>query len=363
MWLLFVKGVRERWVELALTALVVGLAVAALVAQRAVTASAEKSVHDLAHRLGRNMLVVPAQTDLAAFYQHRYEGESLPDSLPATLRSSPVGQHLQSIEARLYGNAAIGQAAVLVVGQDSGWPANGDLQPAVLGAEAARRTGLASGQAFQLGGVAFQVMDVTASPPDALDDAVFMPMAAAQQVLGRPGRLSALRLGGCWCQVDVPTMGRQIEQLVPGVRAVTVAGMLRAQKGSVEAMQRYSGVLAVAGFAAVAAIVGALTAARVRRRARELGLLVAIGAAPVGIGGLVVLEAALVGAAGAAMGWAAAIPIARQQGAHLQGATLEVPAGLLLPHLLIAAGVCAVAALIPASRAASLDPSVVLREA
>jgi putative ABC transport system permease protein len=189
-----------------------------------------------------------------------------------------------------------------------------------------------------------------------------MPVAAAQRALGRPGQLTALRLGGCWCRVDVPTLGRQIEQLVPGVRAMTVAGMLAAQKGSLEVMQRYSGVLAMAGFAAVAAVVGALTASRVRRRARELGLLVAIGAAPRGIGGLVVLEAAVVGAVGAFLGWAAAIPVARHLGARLLGMVLEVPPGLLAPNLLIATAVCSVAALIPASRAASLDPTLVLRE-
>jgi hypothetical protein len=362
MWLLFVRGVRDRWVELALTALVIALAVAALVAQRAVSTSAEKSVHELAHRLGRNMLVVPAQTDLEAFYQHRYGDEALPDTLPATLRNSPVGEHLQSVEARLYGSATVGKAPVLVVGQDFSWPDLGDLQPAVLGIEAARLAGLEPGQMFQLGGVAFKVLDVTASPPDALDGAMFMPVKAAQRALGRPGQLTALRLGGCWCRVDVPTVAKQIEQLVPGVRAVTVAGMLKAQKGSLETMQRYSGALAVAGFAAVAAVVGALTASRVRRRARELGLLVAIGAPPMGIGALVILEAAAVGGLGAVVGWMAAVPIARHLGARLLGSALEIPAGLFVPNLLIAVGVCAVAAFIPASRAASIDPTVVLRE-
>ncbi len=341
---------------------VVGLVVSALIAQRAISSSAEKSVHDLAHRLGRNMLVLPASTDLAAFYGHRYGAESLPDGAPATIRSSPISQHVQSIEARLYGNVKLAGAPALVVGQDFSWPALPDQEPAVLGAVLARRTGLAPGATFKLGEVSFQVLDVTATPPDGLDTAIFMPLQAAQRALGRSGQLSAMRLGGCWCSIDVATLGREIEKLLPGTRAITVAGLVQAQKGSIETVQRYSSVLSVTGFAIIAAVVGILTASRVRRRARELGLLAAIGASPTGLTGLWVIEAALVGALGALAGWLGAAPLARQVGARALGGALEVPADMLLPHLLIAAAVCAVAALIPASRAATRDPTVVLRE-
>lgn len=363
MWLLFVKGVRSRWWELLLTTAVVGMIVAALVAQRAVSSSAEKAVHDLAHRLGRNMLVVPATTDLAAFYGHSYGPESLPDSAPATIRSSPVAEHVQAIEARIYGNATVAGAPALVVGQDLAWPPLSGHEPAVLGGELARKTGLGPNATFELGGVRFQVLDVTDSPPDGLDTAVFMPVAAAQRALGRPGQLTALRLGGCWCRIDVATLGREIEKVLPGTRAVTVAGMVQAQKGSLETMQRYSAVLDLAGFAVIAAVVGFLTASRVRRRARELGLLTAIGASPAGLTALSVLEAAAVGALGAFLGWLGAAPLAQQIGARLLGGSLDVPAATLAPHLLLAGGVCAVAALIPASLAAGRDPTVVLREA
>jgi ABC-type antimicrobial peptide transport system permease subunit len=171
-----------------------------------------------------------------------------------------------------------------------------------------------------------------------------------------------MRLGGCWCRIDVATLGREIEKVLPGTRAVTVAGLVQAQKGSIETMQRYSGVLSVAGFAIIAAVVGILTASRVRRRARELGLLAAIGASPTGLTGLWVIEAALVGALGAAAGWMGAEPLAREVGSRVLGGALDVPASMFVPHLLIAAGVCAAAALIPASWAATRDPTVILRE-
>lgn len=362
MWLLFVKGVRARWWELVLAAAVVALVVAALVAQRAVSASAERSVHDLAHRLGRNMLVLPASADLAAFHGHRYGPETLPAGAPETLRASPAGEHLQAIEARLYGNATLRGAPAVVVGQDLRWPRWPGAEPAVLGAALARSAGLARGDAFELNGVRLVVLDVAVTPPDDLDTGVFMPLSAAQRALGRPGALSALRLGGCWCRIDVATLGREVERILPGARAVTVAGMVKAQQGSLETMRRYSGVLDLAGLGIIAAVAGILTASRVRRRARELGLLVAVGVSPARLVALWVAEAAAVGAAGALAGWLGAGPLARLGAARLLGVPLELPAGVLLPHLLLAAGVCALAALVPAAWAANRDPTVTLRE-
>ena len=188
MWLLFFKGLRSRWWELAAAVLVVGLVVAALIAQRAISNSAEKSVHSLAHRLGRNMLVVPAATDLASFYGHSFGEEALPDTAPATIRSFPLAEHVQAIEARLYGNAGVAGIPSLVVGQDLAWPSLPGRTPVVIGAELARRTGLSRGSSFDLGGAAFEVLDVTATPPDGLDTAAFMPVLAAQRALNRLNR-------------------------------------------------------------------------------------------------------------------------------------------------------------------------------
>jgi putative ABC transport system permease protein len=362
MWMLFIGDLRHRWVEYALGAVAVALVVAALVTQRAVTASAEESVHDLAHRLGRNMLVVPAATDLAAFYDQRYGPEALPDTVPDAIRSSHVAPHVRSIEARLYGNVDLGGREVIVVGQDFAWPALGDVAPAVLGPQAARALGMGAGGTFQLAGQPFSVLQVIEPPPDGLDAAVFMPLATAQGVLGRPGELSALRLGGCWCRIDVATLAGEVEKLVPGARAVTVAGMVKAQKGSVETMQRYSSVLHLTGLAVIAAVIGTLAASQARRRVREIGLLVAVGARPRTLAALFTLQAAAAGALGGAAGWALAAPLTRHLGTSLLGAPLVPAPGLLVPAAALAALVSAAAAFIPAARATALDPTVVLRE-
>jgi putative ABC transport system permease protein len=362
MWMLFLGEMKRRWLEYALGTAAVALVVGALVTHRALTTSAEGAIHDLAHRLGRNMLVVPAATDLAAFHAQRFGAEAMPESVQEDLRSSDVAQHLGMMEARLYGNVAVEGGEVIVVGQELGWPKLGDVEPVVVGAVAARVLGVNAGSPLRLGGASFSVLQVADAPPDGLDRAVFMPLAAAQRVLGRPGEISALRLGGCWCRIDVATLAGQIQKLLPGTRAVTVAGMIQAQKGSVATMQRYSGVLHATGVGVVALVVAALVASQARRRRREIGLLTAIGAPPGRIARLLTLQAALAGALGGLAGWLGSVPAVRKLGLVFLEAPLSAPGDLLVPSVLLAAGVSAIAAAIPAYRAASLDPTVVLRE-
>jgi putative ABC transport system permease protein len=362
MWMLFKGDLRRRWVESLLVTVAIALVVAALVTHRAVTSSAEDAVHDLAHRLGRNMLVVPEATDLAAFHDQRYGPEALPDSTPDALRSSAVAQHVRSIEARLYGNVKAGTGEVIVVGQDIDWPSLGDAEPAILGPAAARVLGATSGGTFRLGDRTFSVLQISDAPADGLDSAVFMPLAAAQRILGRPGALSALRLGGCWCRIDVATLAIEVEKILPGARAITVAGMVNAQKGSVATMQRYSTVLNLTGLAVVALVVGALASSQARRRSREVGLLVAIGAPPRALARLFTLQAAVAGALGGAAGWALAFPLTRRLGSAMLGSPLAPAPELLVPVIGLAALVSAIAATLPANRAAALDPTVVLRE-
>lgn len=362
MWLLIAGDLRRRWLEYVLVAAAVALVATAIVVQRALAASAEDQVHALAHRLGRNMLVVPSDADVGAFHAQQFGAPSLPDSAPDTIRSSPLAGHIQSIQARIYGHAQVGATSVIVVGEDLGWPALPGIEPAVLGPEAARRLGAAQGATLTIGSERLSVLQVADAVPDQLEAAVFMPVAAAQRLLGAPGKLSALRLGGCWCRIDPAALATNVEKLLPGSKAITVAGMLNAQKGSVATVKQYSSAIATAGLVLVAGLVAAVVASQARRRAREIGLLAAIGAPPQRVAGTFAVQAAIAAALGAAAGWALAFPVAREVGPRLVGAPVTPGAGLLAPAVALAAAVAWIAATIPARKAASLDPTVVLRE-
>jgi putative ABC transport system permease protein len=359
--LLILAELRRHPLLHAAAALVVALLVAAVIVLRATSAHADRTVHDAAHALGKNMLVVPAVADRAAAYAHRHH-EGLPESHVGALRASSVAVHIRSLEARLYGELELDGRPMKLVGVEDRWPELPGAIPAAVGAAAARRLGLGTGSTVPVGDRSLQVVAVVPAAPDGLDDAVLVPLRAAQELLGRRGEISALRLGGCWCSIDVASLGSEIERILPGTRAITVAGTLAAQQGSIAVVRRY-GVLLQGGGALVAAALALLIAsARGRQRAGELALLSAIGAPPRQLAASFALQAALDGSAGALAGNLIALAVTPWATSKLLGSAASPSLDLLLTSVVAAGVLCATAALVPGILAAGRDPVVVLRE-
>jgi putative ABC transport system permease protein len=231
-----------------------------------------------------------------------------------------------------------------------------------LGAAAASRLGVKPPDTVKLNGASVKVERITPTPPDGLDVGIFGPLGLVQDALKKPGEINAMRLAGCWCRVDVPVLASQVEGLLPDTKALTVAGMIKAQKGTVATAKKYSAVsFAVATFL-IGAIVLVLIASQVKRQIREIGLLLATGSSPWFIVMLFVTKAGIVGILGGFAGYLLGFPLTDKVAARLIGLPLPVPDDLLGISIALAAGVSVIAALVPAAFAARLDPTVVLRE-
>ncbi len=119
-------------------------------------------------------------------------------------------------------------------------------------------------------------------------------------------------------------------------------------------------------FAAVGVALGAIgvygvIAFAVGQRAREIGIRIALGARAPAVVGLVMSRALRYGLAGTALGLAAALGLARALQGLVFGIAVHDPATFIsLSALLLA--VVAAASLVPARRAARVDPMTVIRE-
>ena len=132
-----------------------------------------------------------------------------------------------------------------------------------------------------------------------------------------------------------------------------------------EAQTRFALVL-IAIFAAIAAVLAAVglygvLASAVRQRTAEIGVRVALGAAPAKIFRLVVGQGLRLSAVGIAIGLAAAFALTRVMTSMLVGVKPTDPATFAAMALVFLA-VAAFASWLPARRAAGLDPSNALRE-
>jgi putative ABC transport system permease protein len=130
------------------------------------------------------------------------------------------------------------------------------------------------------------------------------------------------------------------------------------------AQQRFSATLL--GFFAVAALALAVLGLYgvisfgVARRAREIGVRLALGAAPTGVLAMVVREGLVLGLAGVVIGLAGAVALARVLSRLVFGVSATDPVTLAAVALLMA-GVAVVASWLPARRAMKVDPAVMLR--
>ena len=363
---LLLGDLRYRWIEYMLAAVLIALVISALVLQHSVTESADDRVHDLAHKLGKNMLVIPAAVSPSDFHMLRYGDTGMPDDYPHRIATSALSQHIRFAQAQLKANVEVRGVPLILVGERDGYdnrPANTGAPAQVdLGLEAAERLRARPGDQLVIKDTPVHVTAVRAQPPDGLGMGVFTSLDTAQRILHRPGEINAMRLGGCWCRLDVPTLAADVEKLLPGTRAITVAGVLKAQKGTVDTMKRYAATLYAVGGLLVGLVVAALISSQVRRSVREIGLLLAVGASTVTVQALLVIKAGLVGMTGGLLGYLIGIPLTTELGSRLLQLPLEPSSNLWLPALALCALVSMAAAALPAHRAARLDPCQALRE-
>jgi putative ABC transport system permease protein len=134
----------------------------------------------------------------------------------------------------------------------------------------------------------------------------------------------------------------------------------RAQTGT-----RFS-LLLISGFAIIAALLagvglyGVLSTV-VRQRTAEIGVRMALGAAPTGVFGLMIGYGLRLSAIGIAAGFAAALLLTRAMASMLVGTAATDPVSFAATAVLFFL-IALLATWIPARRAAALDPAIALRE-
>jgi putative ABC transport system permease protein len=157
----------------------------------------------------------------------------------------------------------------------------------------------------------------------------------------------------------------EIARFAPGRMAITAMQTMDVTVDQAQAVTRFH-LLLIGIFAAVAALLAAVglygvLSSVVRQRTAEIGLRMALGAAPAGIFKLVVGHGLLLSAAGIALGLAAAFGLTRLMTSMLVGVPATDPVTFAVMTLLFLV-IAAVASWVPARRAAALDPTVALRE-
>lgn len=198
-----------------------------------------------------------------------------------------------------------------------------------------------------------------------LSDAVFIPVASAQQLFNTPGLFRLL------VQVDprrdrdamIATLEQRMQALHDGELDVTVVNpdaMLSSLSDILRMMT-----LAVAGIAAISLVVAGvlvmnLTLISVQQRTAEIGLLKAVGAASAQVRLLFITEAVLLALAGIAVGFLLAVGVLRIATWALPDLPFTLPWWALLAVSLLTVITAVVFAWRPSAKAAAMTPVAAL---
>jgi putative ABC transport system permease protein len=401
LWTLVGRELRRRPVPLLTCGLAILLGVTALVAVRTVAVYSERAVARELDELGANVLVLPKGVTLQDYYAADTHGETLPEEYVERLTLSAL-DGVDNLSPRLCVPAVLGGRAVTLTGilprsesrakaawrgagifaRPVGCGAGADIpgetadpralarrrvvetladREALVGADAAARAGLKEGDAVELLGERFTVLAVL-PPTGTVDDArVFGHLHTVQRLAGRGAVVNAIEVVGC-CKQIAAGLVEKIAKVLPEARVVTITQVVQAQQN----VNRTMGNLSLAFLGLLLAVGGAATAGAmygsVSERRREVGTLMALGATPGLVLRLFLGKALVLGLAGGLAGAALGTGLAVSLGPRLANVVVRPLPALGLAASGSAVVVALLASLLPAWRAARMDPCACFKE-
>ena len=228
----------------------------------------------------------------------------------------------------------------------------------------------ALGERVRIGGQRFLVIGVMAGKGNVLgldlDDRVYVPIASAQRLFNKDAlvEIDLVFSERVSAEVVSAEVARTMRERHGGEEDFTII----TQKDMLGVLDRVLGIVSVAvgsigGISLVVGAVGVLTIMwiAVNERTAEIGLAKALGASPRQILGLFLFEAAVLSLAGGALGVATGMGIAWLLPLAVPGLPVHTRPSFVLAALVVSLGVGLLSGVLPARRAAALDPVEALR--
>jgi putative ABC transport system permease protein len=378
------KNLRRRKLRSALTAMSLAAATGVLFSLLAFNRGYQRSLQGEIDRMGAQLLVVPVGCPYEAA-SLILKGGQVANTLPAAALAEVRAQPEVALAAPLF-MASIprpeeGRTDVWCgvdrqirrlkqywrLSPGSHFPTAPD--EILMGSEAAVTEQRAPGDLFfsEKTNRQFRVAGVIQPTGTGDDGFFFLPLATAQKMFGKPGRLTAIAVR----LTDPTQIGRVARRLqrVRGAEVVTVSELMGTMLNLVGAARFL--LLCIVAIAVTIAALGVLNtmSAAVLERTAELGILRAVGASRADVFGAVWMEGTLLALLGGLLGIAGALVAGRTIEEAMRHLMPLAPAGSMLAPdptlavdcLLFVIAIGAIAGIGPALRAASLSPTVAIR--
>ncbi|MCB2186183.1 MAG: FtsX-like permease family protein [Deltaproteobacteria bacterium] len=362
-----------------LAGLMVG--VATLVALVSLAEGLADQVHQKLEKFGANILITPESSELALNYGGMnlgglsLETKEISQADLAGLAHIKSAADVAAVGPVVLGEVEVNSRPVLLAGVDfrqtallkPWWKLDGVLPVSgqfLAGSEAARVLKLRLGDQRQIKGRNLLLSGILEPNSTQDDNLLFMPLAAAQELLGKEGVVSMVEVAAPGKDHPVADMVRQISQVLPGAKVVAIQSVVKGRIDTLNHFRNFSLGISALVIVLASLVVLVTMMMSVRERTVEIGVFRAIGFRKSHVMQVVLTEAFLLsllaGVLGCLLGLGAAslvMPLFSQG----ETASLLVDPWLLGAGLLLALVAGQVASLYPAWLAAQQDPSEALR--
>jgi putative ABC transport system permease protein len=397
------KELWQRPTAMVTCLMAISLGIASLVAIRSVTIYSEQAVAGELQALGANVLLLPKGVTLNDYYAADSHGATLPEEmatelalanlqgvehiapkLSAQVELNGKSIHLTGIlpqsdfeskamwqSAQLFSNKHEGCSKRAAIVDDKRPPSESlakgrfvhDLakDELIAGADVAHELKIKAGDSLQMFGESFRVAGVMPATGTTDDGRLFAHLHTVQRLIKHGENVNVIEIMAC-CEDAAGGLIHQLTELFPDAKVVTITQVVDTQVAVNRLMNRLSYLFfAILLLVGVASIAGTMYA-NVTERRREIGTMMALGAAPSLIAVLFLGKALVIGVSGGILGYVTGTALAVCTGPQWAGISVYPIPSLAPIAVALAALVALVASYPPARRAAMVDPCLCFRE-
>jgi putative ABC transport system permease protein len=375
---MILKELWHRKINFLLAVLAVTTAVAFLVAFFTASKASERETARLMLKMGYNLRIVAGDTDIGGFLLVGIPDKTMPEPYLQKLAAQQSFSY-NHLLATLEGKMKWRGLDIVLTGLAPEVSAPGEAKGAMTAAVApgtayvgyriAEILSIHKGDLLDLNGKKLKVERCLAESGDLDDMRIQCSLKDAQEILGQPGRITAIKAVDCLCfaQGDpVTTLRKEITSILPDVQVFQARSLADTRAKQRQMIRNIFAVLLPFVLVACGVWIGVLAIMNVRDRQPEIGLLRALGYSAVPVMILFLGKAVLVGLVGAGAGYLVGTGL----GLHFGPAVFEITAkAMLRPDLSLFVRACilaplfaVVASFIPTIIAVTYDPATALRE-
>jgi putative ABC transport system permease protein len=218
------------------------------------------------------------------------------------------------------------------------------------------------GDYVRIGGQRFTVTGVLAETGSQDDSLLIAGLRDAQQVLGKPGKLSLVEIAAQDSGAPVERIARELRAALPQAEVTAMQEAVKSRQHAVDQFRKFSYAIVGVVIAIEALVVFLTVMGSVSERTREIGVFRAIGFRRVHITRLILIEASIASAIAGVLGYAAGMAVTSAVLPLVAHSADVAWAPLLgLAAVVLAMAIGGLASLYPALHAGKLDPTEALR--